>query len=198
MESRLELKILELYCYSSNLLDLSIPPLKLHHIWGFGRGDLDLYFHQRDLYFINILSGSLWGDLEATLRVKLRGYILGASNLVVDVCPKLCVKVPVATSRQPLSGAWARPLWRCSQENRVSLRGVGWPSWHHTPPNVDVLPFTRKELRESYHRLSVCSTSVTSILSPPLLLVSCIVACILSYRWIHIVAYLENLPLCQA
>ena len=34
---------------------------------------------------------------ELDLCVKLRGRHLGASNLVVDVCPVLGVKVPVAT-----------------------------------------------------------------------------------------------------
>ena len=34
---------------------------------------------------------------ELDLYVQLRGRHLGASNLVVDVCPILGVKVPVAT-----------------------------------------------------------------------------------------------------
>ena len=34
---------------------------------------------------------------KLVLCVKLRGRHLGASNSVVDACPKLCVKVPVAT-----------------------------------------------------------------------------------------------------
>jgi hypothetical protein len=60
--------------------------------------------------------------------------ILGDSNSVVNVCPKLCVKAPFRLE-EPLE-SWARPLWRkLTPENMVR------PLWHclglcgdHTPP----------------------------------------------------------------
>ena len=47
------------------------------------------------------------------------------------------------------SGVWARACVASSPENRVSLRGVEVTlCGPHTSPNVDVLPLTRKKLRE--------------------------------------------------
>jgi hypothetical protein len=104
---------------------------------------------------------------------------LGASNSVVDACPKI-VKAGSA-SRNPLVES---DLGLCGESLH---RRIGWafvalvrPLWQPHPSNVDVLPL--KERNYGNHILvSVCSTLGYLYPLLSLLIVSCL-ACLLSYR----------------
>ena len=75
-----------------------------------------------------------------------------------------------------------RPLWRWGDLVR--------------PPhlsNIDVPPLTRKELREY-----ILVSSLRLFRFPTFTCCYYLLACILSYRIVHLVAYLDNLYSCQA
>ena len=69
----------------------------------------------------------------------------------------------------------------------------------HSPPNADVLLLTKEELREIISCVSVCFTLIlyrfTYLVVTCLVVVCLVVVCHIGK--FTLVAYLENLPLCQ-
>jgi hypothetical protein len=100
------LKLLELLKNKSQFeppksLDLHLQPFQAFDFWRIEGGDPDLHLHRRNFislpicletcalcFFGNPRCSCLYGVLASVA-------FLGASNSVVDVCPKLCVKVSV-------------------------------------------------------------------------------------------------------
>jgi hypothetical protein len=170
--------------------NLPPQPTKALDLWRIKGGGLDLHLHRRDLlspliclrdlclgfpwiprlWFVYLISWYLLFD-----NIVLS---LGASNSVVDACPKI-VKISSAL-RKPLVES---ELGLCGKSLH---RRIGWafvalvrPLWQPHPSNVDVLPL---KVRNYGNHILVSACSNLGYLYPllPLLIVSWL-ACYLSY-----------------
>jgi hypothetical protein len=151
---------------ATKLQDLPPQLTKALDLWRIEGGGLDLHPHQSDLLSPLICLRDLclgfpwiprpWFVYLISFYLLFDSIVLslGASNLVVDACPKI-VKVGSAL-RNPLVES---ELGLCGESlhRRLGLAFVALvrPLWKPHLSNIDVLPLKRKELRESHPCLHV-------------------------------------------
>ena len=89
--------------------------------------------------------------------------LLGASNLVVEKCPKLCARFRVPPTSAPIVEQAPTTCVSWLGEYGEALVSLVVSNTAHRS-NGDVLPFTRKELRETNHRVSIAVSPYPSSL----------------------------------